>query len=288
MAVNIISSFRKYFPRLLSEQLAFVFIIFAIIAIYYFELFIVVPYVHKSAPYICYIHYICGTFVMINIFGNFVLIVLTSTTVDSGFFLPSTLKPKWRFCSVCEAIFPPRSFHCNICGKCILKRDHHCTFSGCCIGFKNLRYFWLFLVYLSIGTFYATVLNMFYIWDMLGGISLLSICAHILPFMFWITGYLDTKVVFSTFLSVTSVTGFLFVTSLLIFHTLSLLKNQTAYERNNSITCYNLGWKQNIVESLGTKWYLTWIFPSISSPLPNDGIEFITTENFRLNFEKTK
>ncbi|XP_067139931.1 probable palmitoyltransferase ZDHHC24 [Centruroides vittatus] len=288
MATNIICTLKRYFPRIFSEQLAFVFIIFAIFAIYYFELIIVVPYVHNDTPYLCYIHYVCGTFVMINVFGNFILIVITTSTLSPGYILPSTMRPKWRFCAICEAIFPPRSFHCNICQTCILRRDHHCTFAGCCIGFKNLRYFWLFLFYLSIGTFYATVLNMFYIWDMLGGITLLSVTAHILPFMFWITGYLDTDVVFSTFLSVTSIAGFLFVTSLLVYHTISLLKNQTAYERNNSITCYNLGWKQNIIESLGRRWYLTWIFPLVSSPLPSNGIDFLTKENILLNQEKTK
>ena len=34
---------------------------------------------------------------------------------------------------------------------------------------------------------------------------------------------------------------------------------QTMHERKHEVTCYDLGWKGNVKEILGDRWYLTWI-----------------------------
>ncbi|MCQ2816451.1 MAG: DHHC family palmitoyltransferase [archaeon] len=41
-----------------------------------------------------------------------------------------------------------RSSHCRECNKCILKRDHHCGWANKCIGYKNMNYFFCYLVWL--------------------------------------------------------------------------------------------------------------------------------------------
>eukprot|EP00915_Cephaloidophora_sp_WS-2016_P003058 GHVH01004140.1.p1 GENE.GHVH01004140.1~~GHVH01004140.1.p1 ORF type:complete len:448 (+),score=38.99 GHVH01004140.1:143-1486(+) len=55
-----------------------------------------------------------------------------------------------RFCYKCDGPKPPRAHHCSTCGRCILKMDHHCPWMNNCIGMFNLKYFMLFLGYVSL------------------------------------------------------------------------------------------------------------------------------------------
>lgn len=272
---------KRTWPNNIWDFCAFLFVVTAAILIFLYEIFVVIPYVHVDKTWLYYLHYVCGTFVVSNILGNLFGIMVTDTTSGSVI-LPSVLQPNWRFCPGCEANSPPRSFHCNICRTCVLKRDHHCIFSGCCIGYKNQRFFIGFLFYMMVGCLYATVLNMFFIWDMLGGFNPFSIFAHVLPFIFWVTGYLELSNSFATLFSMLCITGFGFVASLLAFHVQLLLRNQTTFEKNHGITEYNLGWKDNLIQTLGERWYMVWSFPLLKSPLPGDGITFMKKEELNL------
>ncbi|KAH9814410.1 DHHC palmitoyltransferase-domain-containing protein [Melampsora americana] len=71
----------------------------------------------------------------------------------------STLTTPTRRCTKCLIIHPelsipplkpPRAHHCRICGVCWLKYDHHCPWINQCVGLHNERYFFLFLVYMTI------------------------------------------------------------------------------------------------------------------------------------------
>lgn len=55
-----------------------------------------------------------------------------------------------NFCSYCEVIKSETSFHCTICNRCVELFDHHCPFINNCLGYRNHKYFLMFIVTFSI------------------------------------------------------------------------------------------------------------------------------------------
>ena len=41
---------------------------------------------------------------------------------------------------------------------------------------------------------------------------------------------------------------------------------------------YDLGFKENMKETFGVNWKISWMFPLIPSPLPGNGINFKTRD----------
>ncbi|KAJ3033790.1 hypothetical protein HDV00_005831 [Rhizophlyctis rosea] len=72
---------------------------------------------------------------------------------------PQSSGPYKRFCKKCKAPKPDRTHHCSVCNKCIMKMDHHCPWLHNCVGHFNHRYFYLFLVYMSIACIYYACLG---------------------------------------------------------------------------------------------------------------------------------
>ncbi|CRG96207.1 palmitoyltransferase, putative [Plasmodium gallinaceum] len=71
---------------------------------------------------------------------------------------------KYTVCDKCNYLVrPERAHHCRSCKKCVLKMDHHCPWIGTCVGEKNLKFFFLFLLYGFFITFYiiATIMPKF-------------------------------------------------------------------------------------------------------------------------------
>lgn len=61
------------------------------------------------------------------------------------------------FCKKCSGTRPERSHHCKVCKKCVMKMDHHCPWIANCVGLWNIKYFYLFLFYATLGDFIAFV-----------------------------------------------------------------------------------------------------------------------------------
>ena len=264
---------RSHFPRGPSELLAVVFLIVAVHFIVLFELLFMLPALYDRASLTYWIHVGIGVIIYSNVITSIVLSIVTDTTSGS-LILPSVLKPEWRFCSSCEANAPPRSSHCWMCNACVLRRDHHCIFTGKCVGYANQRFFLNMIMSLCVGAMYCNYLNVDYIWDMLGGFSATSLFTMIVPLFAWFFGLTGTYTFSIAFLSSTCIIGFFLLGALLAYHGVNMYNGQVSYERVHRIHIYDCGWKENVRQVLGMRWYIAWLSPFIHSPLPGNGIDF--------------
>jgi len=151
----------RLFPRSPSDRVAYVFALVMIHVVGFFELLVVLPYIDASGYRTYWVHVVIGLFLYFSVMSSFYKLFTTDSTT-SGIILPTLKPPGWSYCSECCSTAPRRCRHCWICNVCVLKRDHHCIFTGNCVGYRNQRYFFMLLTYLTVSAMYANYLNMDY------------------------------------------------------------------------------------------------------------------------------
>ncbi|XP_013188881.1 probable palmitoyltransferase ZDHHC24 [Amyelois transitella] len=278
--INANSIKNKFLKRILDHIFYLIFVLIFIPGIYYFHLGIVLPNFVGIWSLEYHFHLLLSHFFLLNVVSNMVFGMFTDTSIK-GRFLGSTDKKDWTVCSVCECLRPPRAWHCNICNICILKRDHHCTFFACCIGYFNLRYFMFFTFYIFIANSYSLYYNikflaLFLTWN--HGIVILKFLFPLFSFVFDF-GYesLYVTLVVVQFVII-AFSGFLF-----FYHLNNLLKGRVGPEikLGKKGLLYDKGWKSNLIEVFGSRYYLTWVAAFINSPLPGNGLEWVVEDKYK-------
>lgn len=277
MLITVEGVKNKQMKRFLEHGTYLLIIFLLVPGFLYFELCVVLPTVVEAWTIPYFVHYICASFLLLNIVGNMIYGMFTDTSIK-GRNLDSVNKDGWTLCSVCEVLRPPRAWHCNNCDICILKRDHHCTFFASCVGYYNHRYFMFFTLYIFISMLYSFYYNVIFLSTFLKWNHGLVIAKFIFPLATFVVDFgAESFYVFLIEINfiVGAFTGFLF-----FFHFDNILKGRITPEKkeNNKGTSYHKGWKQNIIEVFGIYWYLTCISPFIHSPLPGNGIDWFVND----------
>lgn len=274
---------KRILPKTLTDIGATLFLFVAIPLISTFEFAIVLPLFYDFHTWPYYFHLFAGSFIIFNIVSNQFALILCDTSIRGAKLVPpvdNELHMKlWRMCAVCETLTPPRAWHCNTCNTCILKRDHHCAFSGCCVGHTNHRYFLMLVMYICIGTAYATAFNTYFIWVMNADAfrNVYTVLKLLFPFAMialepsWEQLYLTAYLI--------NLIGMLFTGFLFAYHVQNLSRGTLVHDRKDVAPLFDLGWRRNREMVFGRRWYLTWLSPFVHSDLPHDGIHWETVLN---------
>ncbi|XP_016952219.1 probable palmitoyltransferase ZDHHC24 [Drosophila biarmipes] len=250
-----------------------IFLLVLIGFVFVYELWYVLPAIADPRGMWHKLNWLLGVYVVCNILGNWWLGFARSTSVES--LSPKRQHPAageahlWHYCTSCQKLVPPRSWHCRLCNACILKRDHHCTFTGNCIGHNNQRYFLGFLFHLTLGSAQALVYNaMLTSKSRAFGVSdpllMLGQDRSQDPDFEW--KY--------TVAAIFKLNFFLFMVpfGMLALQMLMVQRNSTCYKILDR--SYDVGWRRNFELVLGKRCFWTFLWPTIASPLPNDGTQW--------------
>ncbi|KAI9208652.1 DHHC palmitoyltransferase-domain-containing protein [Polychytrium aggregatum] len=194
-----------------------------------------------------------------------------------------------KVCKKCLIPKPERAHHCRVCKRCVLRMDHHCPWISNCVGYHNHRYFYLFLVYLTIACVYFVIC--------MAPIMLRYYWYH--QEVDWGSGGMKHLAAFGFLLAFALIFG---VGSLMSWHTYLVLTGQTTieYYDNQSkrklarlrgdvyINEFDLGTIRNarIFFGIGKKfpWY-TILLPIAVPPL-GDGRTYLTSHAFLSSQER--
>mmetsp|Transcript_80274 Transcript_80274/g.239059 ORF Transcript_80274/g.239059 Transcript_80274/m.239059 type:complete len:368 (-) Transcript_80274:94-1197(-) len=167
-----------------------------------------------------------------------------------------------RHCKWCAKYKPDRCHHCRVCRVCILKMDHHCPWIYNCVGFRNHKYFFLFIFYVAVDCNVIT-------WTMLDSVRN-SVDSNT-PFM---------TMFFLLFGETLAAFIGMMVTAFWAFHVWLMMKSMTTIEfceksmknAGYESSVYDLGFLGNIRAVLGD-YTILWLLPC--SPPSGPGLDFL-------------
>eukprot|EP00794_Sanderia_malayensis_P015850 gene15850-17448_t len=281
------SFFRRVWPtKSKTDQIAFSVTHIGLVSIISFQWFVVLPIYHAPFTFWYMAHVAAGLFIAFSVFSNLYSMIFTDSTIKCPTIsLPSVLRNGWYYCHDCQMNAPPRSHHCPICEICVLKRDHHCIFTGNCVGHKNHRYFICMAFYLWLGSVYTLLFNLDYFASVLGGFSFWLVVKLIFPAAAFVLGYCTFyQLRILIVCGICIFTAFMF-TCLMSFQIFFISRGQTQFECKKKIFDYRRSFRENWLDVLGSRWYLTFFGYFFKSPLPREGTDFtastinITSEN---------
>lgn len=117
---------------------------------------------HKPLPMVIILIFL-GHYLLMNVSFHFLAALLIHPGTiprDSG-----QLTEVSTVCKKCIQPKPPRTHHCSVCNCCVLKMDHHCPWLNNCVGHRNHRHFFLYMVYMVLGSLFIMVFGLEIAWE---------------------------------------------------------------------------------------------------------------------------
>jgi ribosomal protein L40E len=179
-----------------------------------------------------------------------------------------TSQGKVRICKFCRVRKPDRAHHCRKCGQCILKMDHHCWWFNNCIGYRNYKFFYLFL-------FYITVSEIFY--AITGGSEFINIFLQPIADQFMGNDInLLINYIMNLIFGVALVVFVIYHTKLILCGTTTLesLEKDYKMQQQHNGNPYDLGFKRNWRAIFGENLFY-WFIPTQRSVI-GDGLKYET------------
>ncbi len=160
---------------IIASKLLVVIAIFLILGLGYSGFLVIVPLISEQTPHMYYIHMVIGGFIYFNIIFNYFFAVTTNAGTPSDYIHLSPVNQtfngslsvtvasptgqdvalhNYSECKKCRYPKPLRAHHCSLCNTCIMRMDHHCPWLANCVGLRNYRFFFSFLLWVTLGTAY--------------------------------------------------------------------------------------------------------------------------------------